>query len=106
VRKLIVPALVVAGLGLSAGPASSAGTTVRLRDNVFSPKSRTVARNSTVTFRWAGRNAHNVVVTKGPVKFTAPARIKGSFRRKLTRKGTYTVICTLHIGMRLKLRVR
>ena len=81
VRKLIVPVLAVAGLGLSAAPASSAGTIVRLKDNVFSPKSRTLARNSTVTFRWAGKNAHNIVVTKGPAKFSAPAQVKGSFRQ-------------------------
>ena len=105
-RKLIVPALAVAGLAVCAAPATSAGTTIRLKDNAFAPKAKTVARDSTVTFRWAGENAHNVTVKKGPAKFSAPARIKGSFRRTLTRKGRYTVVCTLHAGMALELRVR
>jgi plastocyanin len=106
VRKLIASALVVAGLGVAASPASSAGTTIRLRDNLFSPKSKSVARNTTVTFRWAGRNAHNVVVTRGPVRFSTRAKTTGTYRRKLTRRGTYSIVCTLHPGMALKLRVR
>jgi plastocyanin len=105
-HKLIAGSVAVAGLGLFAAPASSAGTTVRLKDNVFAPKSRTVARNSTVTFRWAGKNPHNIVVTKGPARFSTAARTKGSYKRRMTRSGSYALVCTLHAGMALRLRVR
>ena len=106
-RKRLIPTLVVAtALGLGATAVSSAGTTVRVKDDFFTPKSTSVAKNSTVTFRWAGRRAHNVIVTSGPAKFRVSPRTKGTYRKKLTRKGTYTIVCSLHSGMTMKLRVR
>ncbi len=104
-RKLL-PVLAVAALGVFAADASSAGTTIRLKDDYFSPKSTSVKRGTTVTFRFAGRKAHNVVVTKGPAKFSSPTRTSGTYRRKVTRRGTYTLVCTLHSGMTGKLTVR
>jgi plastocyanin len=105
--KLLVPVLVTGLLGASAATASSAGTaTVRLKDNYFSPKTKTVSKNTRVTFRWAGRRAHNVVVTRGPVKFSSRTQVKGTYRKRFARRGRYTLVCTLHPGMTMKLRVR
>jgi len=48
----------------------------------------------------------NVAVTKGPVKFHSSYKTSGTFSRKLTRTGTYTVVCSIHQpDMRMKLRV-
>jgi len=105
-RKLLLAVLTVAALGTSAPTAHSAGLTVRLKDNVFSPTSKTVDRNTIVTFRWAGYNAHNIKVTKGPVKFHSSTKITGIYKRKMSASGRYTIVCTLHPGMTFKLHVR
>ena len=104
-RKL-ASLLAVAAVGVFAADASSASRTISLKDDFFSPKSASVSRNTTVVFRFAGRKAHNVVVTKGPVKFRSPTKASGTYSRKMTRKGTYTLVCTLHPGMNGKLTVR
>ena len=107
-RKLLLPVLTVAALGFfGATTASSAGTTVRLKDDYFTPKSTSIAKGGTVTFRWAGKSAHNLVVTSGPAKFSVSPRTKGTYRKKLTRKGTYKLVCTIHQPkMKMTIRVK
>ena len=101
------PLLVAFALLLLAAPAvESASRTVRVKDNFFSPKSTSVSRSSTVTWRWAGKSSHNVVVKSGPVRFQSRLQRSGSYKRKLTRRGTYSIVCTIHSGMTMKLRVR
>ncbi len=101
-RALALPLSLAAALGLSAMPATGATrtATVQLKDNFFSPKSKTVVRNTVVTFRWAGQAPHDVKVTRGPVKFSSGnPKTNGTYRKKLTRRGTYTIVCTIHPGM-------
>ena len=104
--SLIAGLAVVAGAGLLASTAASGATTVRVKDFSFSPASVTVNPGSTVTFRWAGRAPHNVTVTSGPVRFKSTTKTKGSYRRKLSRKGTYRFVCTVHPNMKGRVRVR
>jgi plastocyanin len=47
-----------------------------------------------------------VTVKRGPVKFRTSTKSKGTFRKKMTRRGTYRIVCTIHPGMNLTLRVR
>ena len=75
-------------------------------DNVFKPSSLTVKKNDTVRFRWVGKAPHNVVVTKGPVKFRSSIQRSGSYSKKITRRGTYTIVCTIHPGMKMTLRAK
>ncbi|HWK28624.1 MAG TPA: plastocyanin/azurin family copper-binding protein [Solirubrobacter sp.] len=77
-------------------------TTVSVADNTFSPKTVTIARGGTVTWRWTGKKAHNVV---GP-GFASRLQKSGTYRRKLTKKGTISYRCTLHRGMEGKIRVK
>ena len=67
-----------------------------------------VKKGATVRWTWVGRAPHNVTVTRGPVKFKSkPAITKGSYSRKVTRAGTYTIVCTLHLpDMRMRLVVK
>ena len=104
-RKAIVAATLtaMAAAGATALPANSATTSVSVRDNVFSPRSKTVARNTTVSFRWRGRNPHNVTIT-GPRSAKSRTITRGSFNFKATRKGTYRVVCTIHSGMTMTLK--
>ena len=97
---------VIAGGGLLASGAASGAPTVGVEDFSFTPASTSVKRGSTVTFRWTGSAPHNVTVTSGPVKFHSPTQKKGTYKRKLTRKGTYSFKCTLHPFMKGRLRVK
>ena len=76
-------------------------------DNKFVAKSITVSKGTTVKWVWKGHAPHNVTVTKGPVKFKSTTQVKGNFAKKLTRKGTYTILCTIHApGMKMTIKVK
>ena len=99
-RKLLVPVLVVAFAGASAVPALGATKKVTVGDNYF-VKARgvptvTVAKNTRVKWVWKGKSLHNVKVFAGPVKFGSSSKISGSFAKKLKRKGTYSLYCSVH----------
>lgn len=87
--------------------------TIKVEDNFFSPTKLTVNRGSTVTFRWpAASDSHDVKLERGPRgerRWSSP-EIAGSefaYRRKLTRPGRYSVVCTLHeTEMRMTITVR
>jgi plastocyanin len=112
-RKLLVVG-VLAGLLVAlvlAAPALSKRKSVELDDNYFvhkrAPHTVTVHKGDKVEWEWEGKNPHNVTVTKGPVKFHSKTQSKGSFEKKLTKRGTYKIICTIHAaqGMRMTLKV-
>jgi plastocyanin len=111
-RKLLVAGLLVAlsGTLLVAAPAMSARKNVEVDDNYFvrsgKPPTVKVQRNDTVVWEWEGRNPHNVTVTKGPVRFKSSTKTSGTFKKKLTRRGSYKILCTLHPpNMRMTLKV-
>ncbi|HEU4976931.1 MAG TPA: plastocyanin/azurin family copper-binding protein [Baekduia sp.] len=104
--KLIAAATAVAATGALAVPALAATKSITVKDNSFGPKSATVRKGTTVKWVWRGKAPHNVHVTKGPAKFSSPTKVKGSFSKKLTRSGTYKIVCTIHPGMKLTLRVK
>ena len=101
-RKLAaLPALAatVAVSGVLAGPADSA-TSIKVGDNWFVrskgvPKV-TVKKGATVKWRWVGDSAHNVVVKKGPKKFSSSTMSSGTYKKKLKKKGTYLIYCSIH----------
>jgi plastocyanin len=98
-RKLFVLALVGAVFAIVATQAFAASS-IRVGDNYFVRSSGvptvTVKKGSTVTWRFAGNNLHNVVVRSGPAKFRSGAKSSGTFKRKLTRAGTYRIYCSIH----------
>ena len=109
---------VLAGIALlGATPALAAPAkkkTVRVGDNFFSPKKLTVDRGTTVTWKWPSSDeagdVHDVALTKGPKgvkKFQSEAAATDySYKRKLTKPGTYRIVCTLHEEMRMTIKVR
>jgi plastocyanin len=112
-RKPLLVGLLTALLAtlLSTGPALSAGKTVRVDDNYFvgpgTPPTVRVHRYDKVKWEWEGSGPHNVTVTRGPVRFHSPTKSSGTYSKRLTRRGTYKIICTLHRPtMRMTLRVR
>ena len=99
-RKAIV-AVLAAGLLIPAvTPAFAATRRLSVGDNWFvRPSGKptvTVAKGTKVTWQWKGKSLHNVTVTKGPRTFRSGSRTAGSFSKKLTAAGTYTIICTVH----------
>jgi plastocyanin len=111
-RKLLPLVLLaaLAGTLLAAVPALSKRRTVEVDDNYFvrqgSPPTVRVNRNDTVVWEWEGRNPHNVTVTSGPVRFKSRTQSSGSYRKKVTRAGSYRIVCTVHAGMRMTLKAR
>jgi plastocyanin len=100
--------LVLAGglIAALAVPAYAATRTVRVDDNVYKPKSLTVKRGDTVRWRWVGEAPHNVVVDRGPQRFRSKLQRRGTYSKKMTRRGSYRIVCTIHPGMTMSLRVR
>ncbi|MDO8187378.1 plastocyanin/azurin family copper-binding protein [Conexibacter sp. JD483] len=108
-RKLIAAAAAAGALALAALPAADAapkGKSVVIRDNRFAPTSVSVAKGATVTWAWRGKAAHNVHVSSGPARFTSPNKVSGSWSRRLTKKGSYAIVCTIHPGMKMSLTVK
>ena len=98
-----------AGLG---GTALAAGKTktVKVGDNWFLRSGGhhriTVRKGTTLKFRWVGSSPHNVKVGRGPQYFGSSTKSSGTYRHKMTRRGRYKLICTIHSRMVLRVRVR
>jgi plastocyanin len=100
---LIGAAAFAAAPGL-ARAASTSGKTreVSVNDNYYGPSKLTVHVGDTVQWKWAEEvtDEHDVDVKsapKGVKKFHSDLLVAGdSFKRKLTKPGTYKIICTFH----------
>jgi plastocyanin len=112
IRGLIV---VLTGVALvSAAPAQARTKTVHIGDNYFTPTALKVKKGTTVKWAWPGfdmaGDVHDVKLKSGPKhvkKFhSQPASSEYTFKRKLKVPGKYKIICTLHEGMRMTIRVR
>jgi plastocyanin len=109
VRKLLlVPALTAAALATAVPPALAAFK-VTVGDNYFvTPRGVPVVsvdKGTKVKWVWQRRTLHNVKVTKGPAKFGSDPQAGGSYSKKLKKKGTYTIICTIHGGSDQKMKI-
>jgi len=109
-RKLLVASLIAAVSAVLATQALAATRSVKVGDDYFvrrgSVPTVTVRKGTTVTWRFTGRDLHNVKVSKGPVKFGSSFKRSGTYSKRLTRTGTYTIVCSIHQpDMAMKLRV-
>lgn len=105
-KRLAVLTIPVAVCAALAVPAFAATKTVSVGDDFFKPKTLTVGKGTTVKWVWKGDSPHNVTVTKGPVKFRSKVQTSGSYTRKMTKSGRYSIVCTIHPGMAQTLTVR
>jgi plastocyanin len=110
-RKLTLLFVLVAAGGLMAVFAASAPSATRLKvgDNYFVRSSGvptvTVSKGTRVRWVWRGRSLHNVTVTKGPRHFRSSSMTSGSYVKKMRKRGTYTIICTVHGGSDQKMHL-
>ena len=111
-RKLIVMALAVGCLGVLASVAMAATKSVKVGDNYYVRPSGvpkiTVKKGTKVKWRFGTGTPHTVTVKSGPVKFNSGVHSSGSYSRKLTKRGTYVIYCTIHgfSDQRMKLVVK
>ena len=106
-RKLLV-ILAIASLtvaGILAAQAFAATKKVTVKDNFFSTSKVSVHKGDKVTWRWSGTgNPHNIT-SKG--HFHSKTQSSGSYSKRFTKKGTFSVICTVHpTQMRMKVVVK
>jgi plastocyanin len=114
-----VRAWLAAGIAaLAVVPAGSVAATaprqvvVKVGDDYFAPLKLKVASGTTVAWKWLPVNGdtHDVFLKRGPrgVKHfhSDPAAASFKYKRKLTVKGTYTVICSFHAHMVMTITVR
>jgi plastocyanin len=109
-RKLLVALLIAVASAVLALPALAATRSVKVGDDYFVRKGSiptvTVKKGTKVTWRFAGKEMHNVAVTKGPAKFHSSYKSSGTYSKRVTRTGTYTIVCSIHQpDMTMKLRV-
>ena len=104
IALLVAVAAVAAALAV---PAFAATKTVKVGpQRSFGPKSLSIHSGDTVKFQWTGSLPHNVIITKGPKRGKiAGVKTKGTVLKKFNTNGTYTIVCQIHPGMTLKLKV-
>jgi plastocyanin len=98
----------VAAFGGVAGAVDNKGAKVKVGDDFFDPTSVTIAKGAKVTFKWIGTDKHNVTKKKGPGKsFASETTSQTGFKytHKFKKAGTYKIICTVHDGMKTKVKV-
>jgi plastocyanin len=109
-RRTALALSVVASAILVAAPGAIAGgsKTVKVDDDVYSPKTLKVSPGTKVKFKWVGNHTHNVVKKSGPggsFSSTTTSQDGVQFTHKFKKKGTYKLICTVHPGMKMKVKV-
>jgi plastocyanin len=106
-RKAIVmlvgaTAFAVAPATLASGATKGKTRKVSVNDNYYGPTKLTIHVGDTVDWHWSDEitDVHDVSVKsapKGVKKFHSdPLAAGDDFKRKLTKPGTYKIICTFH----------
>ena len=102
-RKLtLILAGALAVAAIAAAAAVAATRSVSVDDDFFSPKSVSIRKGDIVRWRWVGDNPHNVT-GKG---FRSATKRSGTYSHRFRRSGRFSVVCTIHSGMRMAVRVR
>ncbi|WDT94309.1 hypothetical protein JDY09_03380 [Thermoleophilum album] len=121
-QRLPATALLAAGCAALAVAANSRSeradaarqrqVTVKVGDYFYKPSQLRIRSGTTVVWRWPRipGDVHDVYLARGPRgvrKFrSALAASDYTYKRRLTRRGTYRIICTLHAEMTMRIVVR
>ena len=111
-RKLIILALAMGSLGVLASVAMAATKSVKVGDDYYVRLSGvpkvTVKKGTKVKWRFGTGTPHTVTVKSGPAKFNSGVKSSGTYSKKLTKRGTYVIYCTIHgfRDQRMKLVVK
>ena len=107
-RNLIV--IAIAAFVLIAVTASAfAAKSIKVGDDYYVRSSGvpkvTVSKGTTVKWRFVGQDPHTVTVSKGPSKFNSGVKTSGTYSRKMKKRGTYTIYCTIHGASTQKMKL-
>ena len=112
-RRYAAAALAAAACAFPAvASAASASKKIEVGDDYYGPTKVTVSKGTTVKWVWLedNTNSHDVKLVKAPAgvkRFhSAKAATDYTFSRKLTKPGTYKIVCTLHQDMTMTIVVR
>jgi plastocyanin len=100
------------GPAVAAAASASASKKIEVGDDYYGPTKATVKAGTTIKWAWLADNAnsHDVKLSKGPSgakKFhSASAATDYSYSQKLTKPGTYKIVCTLHQDMVMTIKVK
>lgn len=97
----VTAAALLAPAGLITAADAATTVTVKLNGFQFNKRNVTVKKNDRVKFVWAS-GTHNLI---GP-KANVGAKSSGTKTIKFTVRGTYKYVCTLHVDMTMKVRVK
>jgi plastocyanin len=101
-RLAVLVTVVTTTVSVSAVAALAAsGRQVKLKDSYFTTKRLTIHRGTRVTWRWDGVLVHNIFVRSGPARFNSRTQVTGSYSHAFTKRGTYSLYCTIHQKMRM-----
>lgn len=104
-KKIVPLALVAAVSGALAAQAVGASSkTIAVDDDFFKPKTVSVKKGTTLKFKFNG--FHNVEADGKAAFKNIPNRSSGTVARKANKKGNFNLVCTLHDGMTMKLKVK
>jgi plastocyanin len=104
---VIAAAMLAAGVAALPSGAATVTKNVAVKDDFFSPKKLTIAKGSKVIWTWKGKEAHNISVANGPSFFRAGKRKTGTFKHTFKKKGTYSIVCTIHApDMHMTIKVK
>ena len=105
--SLLALAATALAAGGQAAISQAAGRVVTLQNIEFSPRSVSVSRGTTVTFRFRDDTTVHNVRSVGSKRFKPIGdRASGSVPRTFKSVGTYRYVCTLHPGMSGRITVR
>lgn len=99
------------GLGFARAPRHKTRT-VTVNDNWYGPSKLTIHAGDKVRWRWSAdtTDVHDVAVRKAPrgaARFHSdPLAAGDTFTRRLTKVGSYRIVCTFHEGMTMTITVR
>jgi plastocyanin len=109
-RRFLAPLVIVGVLGALAAGAFAATAHVKVGDDYFNRAGTrptiSIHKGSSVTWVWRGNRRHNVTALSGPARFHSPTMRRGTYTKRFTRRGLYSIQCTLHPGMEMKVRVK
>jgi plastocyanin len=107
-KKLLAASATLALAATLAVPALAGTRSIKVGDDWYGSKNSkptvSVKKGTTVKWVWVGSSAHNVK-GKGPQNFISRTIVSGSYKRKMTARGTYKILCTIHPGMTMTLKV-
>jgi len=78
------------------GPAARGVTSSTVREFGYEHPVVSLSLGTTFTWLFSGTVLHDVTLVSGPVGFSSPWTLAGTFSHRFTRRGVYKLFCSLH----------